>query len=105
MEACKWTDEVVPYAPYVTEEPWIDRYGCQFVVHGDDITTDADGKDCYEEVKKAGRFLVCKRTEGISTTGSLALDYCAYRCRPCWADAAVHEKSFDSSIFNNLGGA
>lgn len=69
VAACKWTDEVVPYAPYVTEESWIDRYGCQFVVHGDDISTDADGKDCYEGVKKAGRFLVCKRTEGISTTG------------------------------------
>jgi ethanolamine-phosphate cytidylyltransferase len=53
----------------VTEETWIDRYGCQFVVHGDDISTDADGNDCYEGVKKAGRFLVCKRTEGISTTG------------------------------------
>lgn len=71
VDACKWTDEVVPYAPYVTEEPWIDRYGCQYVVHGDDISTDADGRDCYEGVKKAGRFLVCKRTEGISTTGTL----------------------------------
>jgi ethanolamine-phosphate cytidylyltransferase len=72
VKACKWTDEVVPYAPYVTEEPWIDRYGCQYVVHGDDISTDADGKDCYEGVKKAGRFLVCKRTEGISTTGTIS---------------------------------
>jgi len=70
VEACKWTDEVVPYAPYVTEEAWIDRYGCQYVVHGDDISTDADGRDCYEGVKRAGRFLVCKRTEGISTTGT-----------------------------------
>jgi ethanolamine-phosphate cytidylyltransferase len=70
VEACKWSDQVVPYAPYVTEEAWIDRYGCQFVVHGDDISTDADGNDCYEGVKKAGRFLVCKRTEGISTTGA-----------------------------------
>ena len=71
MEACKWTDEVVPYAPYVTEEAWIDQYGCQYVVHGDDISTDVNGKDCYEGVKKAGRFLVCKRTEGISTTGTV----------------------------------
>jgi len=70
VDACKWTDEVVPYAPYVTEESWIDRYGCQYVVHGDDISTDAEGRDCYEGVKKAGRFLVCKRTEGISTTGT-----------------------------------
>ena len=65
----------VPHAPYVTEESWIDRYGCKYVVHGDDISTDADGRDCYEGVKKAGRFLVCKRTEGISTTGELIHEF------------------------------
>jgi len=37
-------------------------------VHGDDITSDADGNDCYRFVKEAGRFKVVKRTPGISTT-------------------------------------
>lgn len=37
-------------------------------MHGDDITSDAGGEDCYRFVKAAGRFLVVKRTPGISTT-------------------------------------
>ncbi|CCG84979.1 protein of unknown function [Taphrina deformans PYCC 5710] len=66
--ACKWVDEVAEGAPYVMDLDYMDEKGCQFVVHGDDITTDANGVDCYQEVKDKGRFLVCKRTPAISTT-------------------------------------
>lgn len=37
-------------------------------MHGDDVTSDSGGEDCYRYVKAAGRFLVVKRTPGISTT-------------------------------------
>ena len=67
-DACRWVTKSVPYAPYVTSLPWISHYGCYYVVHGDDITSDASGEDCYRFVKAAGRFLVVKRTPGISTT-------------------------------------
>lgn len=68
VDACRWTTKSVPYAPYVTSLPWISHYGCQYVVHGDDISSDSGGEDCYRYVKAAGRFLVVKRTPGISTT-------------------------------------
>ncbi|KAL9033995.1 MAG: hypothetical protein Q9214_007249 [Letrouitia sp. 1 TL-2023] len=68
VEACRWSTSSVPYAPYVTALPWITHYGCYYVVHGDDITSDSGGEDCYRFVKAAGRFLVVKRTPGISTT-------------------------------------
>jgi len=68
VDACRWITKPVPHAPYVTSLPWISHYGCQYVVHGDDITSDASGEDCYRFVKAAGRFLVVKRTPGISTT-------------------------------------
>lgn len=68
VAACKWVDEVVPNAPYYTSVDVLDRYNCDFCVHGDDITTTADGVDCYKEVKEAGRYQECKRTIGISTT-------------------------------------
>ncbi|KAI9593032.1 hypothetical protein BDF19DRAFT_449250 [Syncephalis fuscata] len=68
VEACKWVDEVVRDAPYVTSLDYLDRYNCDFCVHGDDITTAADGSDCYQEVKDAGRYRECKRTQGVSTT-------------------------------------
>ena len=58
----------IPNAPYVTQLPWITHYGCKYVVHGDDITSDSSGEDCYRFVKAAGRFQVVKRTPSISTT-------------------------------------
>ncbi|KAJ3305086.1 Ethanolamine-phosphate cytidylyltransferase [Kappamyces sp. JEL0829] len=64
VAACKWVDEVVQDAPYLTQ----DKYNCDFCVHGDDITTMGDGTDCYAVVKAAGRYKECKRTEGVSTT-------------------------------------
>jgi ethanolamine-phosphate cytidylyltransferase len=68
VRACKWVDEVVEGAPYVTTLETLDQYNCDFCVHGDDITTTADGTDTYEIVKKAGRYRECKRTQGVSTT-------------------------------------
>ncbi|KAJ3027280.1 UNVERIFIED_CONTAM: Ethanolamine-phosphate cytidylyltransferase [Siphonaria sp. JEL0065] len=68
VAACKWVDEVVPDAPYLTSLEWMDKYNCDVCVHGDDITTMADGSDCYQAVKDAGRYWECKRTQGVSTT-------------------------------------
>lgn len=68
VDACRWSTLSVPHAPYVTSIPWIDHYGCQYVAHGDDITSDSNGEDCYRYVKAAGRFAVFKRTPSISTT-------------------------------------
>jgi len=64
----RWSTLPIPHAPYVTSLDWISHYGCRYVVHGDDITSDAGGEDCYRFVKEAGRFRVVKRTPGISTT-------------------------------------
>lgn len=66
--ANRWCGEVVEDAPYVTQPDWLDRYGCRYVVHGDDITLSADGEDCYQVMKDLGRFKMVKRTPGVSTT-------------------------------------
>ncbi|KAF2969596.1 hypothetical protein GQX73_g3969 [Xylaria multiplex] len=68
VDACRWVTKSVPDAPYVTELPFIGQYNCKYVVHGDDITSDSNGEDCYRFVKQAGRFKVVKRTPSISTT-------------------------------------
>jgi ethanolamine-phosphate cytidylyltransferase len=68
VDACRWVTQPVPHAPYVTSLPWISHFGCKYVVHGDDITSDSNGEDCYRYVKAAGRFKVVKRTPSISTT-------------------------------------
>lgn len=68
VRACRWVDEVVEAAPYHTTLETLEKYNCDFCVHGDDIVTDANGIDTYAEVKSAGKFKVIPRTEGVSTT-------------------------------------
>jgi ethanolamine-phosphate cytidylyltransferase len=68
VAACKWVDEVVRDAPYVTSLEMLNKYEIDYCVHGDDIVTSADGVDTYHEVKKAGRFKTVPRTRGVSTT-------------------------------------
>lgn len=73
IQSNKWVDKVVANAPYVTDPVWMDRENCWWVVHGDDITTDANGNDCYDAVRKAGRLRLVKRTEGVSTTDLISI--------------------------------
>jgi len=68
VESCKWVDEVVRGAPYITSLEMLDKYNCDFCVHGDDIVTSSDGIDTYHEVKSVGRFKTVPRTRGVSTT-------------------------------------
>lgn len=56
VKGIKWVDEVVEGAPYVTALQTLDKYNCDFCVHGDDITMTADGVDTYHLVKAAGRY-------------------------------------------------
>ena len=56
VRAIKWVDEVVEAAPYVTTLETLDQHGCQFCVHGDDLTMTAEGTDTYHIVKSAGRY-------------------------------------------------
>lgn len=76
IDANKWTTQVVVASPYVTQPDWMDRFGCKYVVHGDDITTDADGNDCYGIVRSEGRLKLVKRTEGVSTTDLISRLLC-----------------------------
>ncbi|KAH9388022.1 hypothetical protein TYRP_009226 [Tyrophagus putrescentiae] len=68
IRAIKWVDEVVEDAPYITTLETMDKHGCDFCVHGNDITLDEHGLDTYRYVKTAGRYRECRRTEGVSTT-------------------------------------
>ncbi|XP_045766915.1 ethanolamine-phosphate cytidylyltransferase [Maniola jurtina] len=68
VRAIKWVDQVVEGAPYVTTLETLDKYQCDFCVHGDDITVTADGIDTYHLVKEAGRYKEVMRTAGVSTT-------------------------------------
>lgn len=43
VQAIKWVDEVVPAAPYVTTLETLDKYNCDFCVHGSEWVGCGDG--------------------------------------------------------------
>lgn len=83
---CKWVDEVVEDCPWIISDApdFMEKYAIDYVAH-DDIPYGADeGDDIYAPIKKAGKFLVTQRTEGVSTTGiitKIVKDYDQYIAR------------------------
>ncbi|KAF3547854.1 hypothetical protein DY000_02001703 [Brassica cretica] len=70
LRHCKWVDEVIPDAPWVINQEFLDNNRIDYVAH-DSLPyadTSGAGKDVYEFVKKVGRFKETMRTEGISTS-------------------------------------
>ncbi|XP_047944254.1 choline-phosphate cytidylyltransferase 2-like [Salvia hispanica] len=70
LRHCKWVDEVIPDAPWVIDQEFLDKHNIDYVAH-DSLPyadTSGAGNDVYEFVKAVGRFKETKRTEGISTS-------------------------------------
>ncbi|KAI7842879.1 hypothetical protein COHA_003496 [Chlorella ohadii] len=70
LRHCKWVDEVVPNAPWVITEEFLDEHNIDFVAHDALPYADTSGQtdDVYGFVKKLGRFKETQRTEGVSTS-------------------------------------
>ncbi|KAK4797295.1 hypothetical protein SAY86_029621 [Trapa natans] len=70
LRHCKWVDEVIPNAPWVINQEFLDKHEIDFVAHDSLPYADASGagNDVYEFVKAVGRFKETKRTDGISTS-------------------------------------
>ncbi|KAL2906841.1 Choline-phosphate cytidylyltransferase 1 [Bienertia sinuspersici] len=70
LRHCKWVDEVIPDAPWVVDQEFLDKHKIDYVAHDALPYADTSGacNDVYEFVKLAGRFKETKRTEGISTS-------------------------------------
>ncbi|KAK9071598.1 hypothetical protein SSX86_008027 [Deinandra increscens subsp. villosa] len=70
LRHCKWVDEVIPDAPWVLDQEFVDKHRIDYVAHDSLPYADASGAgtDVYEFVKSIGRFKETKRTEGISTS-------------------------------------
>ena len=69
---CRYVDEVVRDAPWVTDWKFIDNHKIDFVAHDDLPYVSANSEDVYKWLKDAGKFLPTQRTEGISTTDVIA---------------------------------
>ncbi|KAK7859738.1 choline-phosphate cytidylyltransferase 1 [Quercus suber] len=70
LRHCRWVDEVIPDAPWVLTQEFIDKHQIDYVAHDSLPYADASGagNDVYEFVKSIGKFKETKRTDGISTS-------------------------------------
>lgn len=71
VKSCRFVDQIVEAAPYITSVEVMREWGCEVCVHGDDVVTGSEGQDVYEEVKRAGMYREVKRTPSVSTTDLL----------------------------------
>ncbi|KAK6950818.1 hypothetical protein Daesc_007343 [Daldinia eschscholtzii] len=81
---CKWVDEVVENCPWIVTPEFLEKHRIDYVAHDDIPYGAAEGDDIYAPIKKAGKFLVTQRTEGVSTTGiitKIVRDYEKYIAR------------------------
>ncbi|KAJ3443048.1 ethanolamine-phosphate cytidylyltransferase [Anaeramoeba flamelloides] len=68
VRGCKWVDEVVEGAPYITDPELVKKYNCDYVVHGSDATFSITEGDPYKKIKELGLYRTVPRTNGVSTT-------------------------------------
>jgi choline-phosphate cytidylyltransferase len=86
---CKWVDEVLPDAPWVLTDDYLERNKIDFVAHdaipySDNSGSASDAADVYGHIKAKGMFLETQRTEGLSTSDiivQLIRDYDDYVIR------------------------
>jgi choline-phosphate cytidylyltransferase len=68
----KYVDEVLPHAPWIITEEFLNEQRIDFVCH-DDIPYETAGvDDAYALCKRLGKFKATERTKGISTTDVVA---------------------------------
>ncbi|GBE62208.1 ethanolamine-phosphate [Babesia ovata] len=72
IRGCRWVDEVIVDTPYEVSLDFLTNVAkCDMVAHGDDVAIGSSGKDCYEEVKNAGKLVHFRRSRGSSTSTTL----------------------------------
>ena len=69
IEACRYVDEVIPDAPDRITTRFLEEHELDLVVHGDDVTSDAE---VYGAAAATGRLRLVPRTSRISTTELIA---------------------------------
>jgi len=68
LEHIKWIDEIAYDVPYCPSIETLEKVHADYVIHGDDIPYNSEGRCAYDEIIAANRLKIIKRTEGVSTT-------------------------------------
>ena len=87
VKHCKWVDEVRFHAQVITNSqvienaPWavtpefLEKHQIDYVAHDDLPYGSGNVADIYESIKKLGKFLPTKRTEGVSSSDIITRCY------------------------------
>tara|TARA_Y100001960_G_scaffold85228_1_gene91072 strand:+ start:1272 stop:1676 length:405 start_codon:yes stop_codon:yes gene_type:complete len=67
VSSCRYVDEVVPNAPLIIDQKWLDTHQIDLVVHGDDFSEEME-QLCYRTPIDLGIFRLVSYTSEISTT-------------------------------------
>ena len=67
VAGCRYVDEVLPNAPWITDRDWIEKHNIQLVVHGDDYAQE-DLDKTHAVPIEMGIARMVPYTAGISTT-------------------------------------
>ena len=67
VSSCRHVDEVIPDAPLIVSQEWINAHRIDLVVHGDDFSEDLL-QLCYKVPIEMGIFHKVPYTPGISTS-------------------------------------
>ncbi|WWC57728.1 uncharacterized protein I303_100262 [Kwoniella dejecticola CBS 10117] len=76
---CRWVDEILPDAPWVVDQEWLDKYDIDYIAHDEEVYPSKDHEDVYAFSKKDGRFVPTRRTPAISTSDLLERIVRGYR--------------------------
>lgn len=82
VRQCRWVDEVLEDAPWVIGQDLIDELKIDYVAHDEipyAVSGAAASDDVYDWLKRQGKFLPTRRTEGVSTSELIARIVRTYR--------------------------
>jgi len=68
LKHIKWIDEISYDVPYCPSLQTLENVTADYVIHGDDIPYNSEGRCAYDEIIAANKLKIIKRTEGVSTT-------------------------------------
>ena len=67
VAGCRYVDDVLPDAPLIVDQAWVEKHRIDLVVHGDDFN-EKQSEDFYAVPIKMGIFRTVPYTSGISTS-------------------------------------
>ena len=67
VAGCRYVDQVLPNAPWITDRSWIAKHNINLVVHGSDYSQE-DLNETHSDAIDMGILRIVVYTPGISTT-------------------------------------